>query len=81
MQPAVSGAEQRVVMSLMGSAFNDRNDQDAAYRLFTTLATALDNGQVSFGKFQIEVTLPPNVAGKLEAAATELGVNVSRSDI
>lgn len=78
---AVGPAEQRVVMSLMGSAFNDRNEQDAAYRLFTVLANALDNGQVSFGKFQIEVTLPASIAEQLEGAANELGVNVSRSDI
>lgn len=80
-QDASKVTEQRVVMSLMGSAFNDSNHRDAAYRLFTALATALDNGQVSYGKFQIEATLPSGVAEQLESAADELGVNVSRSDM
>lgn len=73
--------EQRIVMSLMGSAFTDRNEQDAGYKLFTALATALDNGQVSFGKFQIEVTLPTALAEQVERAANELGVNTSRTNL
>jgi hypothetical protein len=74
-------AEQRVVVSLMGSAFSDPNHQDSAYKLFTALATALDNGQVTFGKFQIEVTVPPAVAEKMDRAATGLGATSSRTDL
>lgn len=73
--------EERVVMSLMGAAFNDRTQQDAGYALFTALATALDNGQVTFGKFQIEVTVRAAVAENVARAANELGVNISRTEI
>lgn len=77
-QPAAS-AEERVVMSLMGSAFSDETQRSAGYKLLSALATAIDDGEVTFGKFQIEVTLPTEAAEKMEQEATRLGVAFSRS--
>ncbi len=76
-----AASEQRIVISLMGSAFNSREEQDAGYMLFTALANALDGNQVSFGKFQIEVTLNLAVAEKLAEAASDLGISISRTNI
>ena len=79
--PSAAAAEERVVMSLMGSAFSDDGQRTAGYKLLAALATAIDDGQVTFGKFQIEVTISAAVAEKLEEEATRLGVDVSRSEV
>jgi hypothetical protein len=75
-QPA---AEEQVVLSLMGSAFHDDTQRTSGYKLLSALAAAIDNADVSFGKFQIEVTVPPEIAEKLERAAEGLGVSVGRT--
>ena len=47
-----------MTLTLMGSAFDDPNQRFPARQLFNLLGDAIDEGNVSYGKFQIEVTVP-----------------------
>lgn len=76
-----NASEERIVMSLMGSAFSQPDEKDASYKLFVALAYAIDAGKVSFGKFQIEVTVTSAEADKIEEAAGDLGMSISRSEV
>lgn len=75
--PAV---EQRVSVTLMGSTFQGE-EEDAGYRMFSALASAVDSGKVSYGQVQIQVVVPPNIADIIEEHAERLGANVSRTDV
>lgn len=77
---ATPATEERVSLSLMGSAFQG-DENDAGYRLFSTLAVAVDSGKVSYGQVQIQVVVPPAVADDIEKHAERLGANVSRAEI
>ena len=81
--PSASAAspEARVTLTLMGSAFDDPNHRFSARQLFNLLGDAIDEGNVSYGKFQIEVTVPQDVADEAIAAAEELGLNPGRTDV
>ena len=70
-----------MTLTLMGSAFSDRVEQDAGYDLFSTIATAIDNAQVSFGKFSIELTVPESVAARIEGHLDGLGVSANRRPV
>lgn len=75
------GGEETVTLTLMGSAFASRIEQDAGYELFTTIAAAIDNAEVSFGKFSIELTLPEAIAAEIEGHLDGLGVSVNRRTV
>lgn len=73
-------AEERVTVTLMGSAFQG-DEEDAGYRLFSTLAAAIDGGKVSYGQIQLQVVVPPEVAGAIEDHAGRLQASVTRDAI
>lgn len=80
--PGPSAAtEERVVVTLMGSAFDNPEEGLAGYLLFGALAAAFDENKVSYGKFQVEVTVPPDVAAAIEEHADKLSANVTRSEL
>lgn len=87
-QPAITphpagqtSTEARVTFTLMGSAFDNPNHRFSARQLFILLGDAIDEGKVSYGKFQIEVTVPQEIADEAIAAAEDLGLSPARTDV
>jgi len=78
---SANSPEARVTLTLMGSAFDDPNHRFSARQLFNLLGDAIDEGNVSYGKFQIEVTVSQDVADEAIAAAEELGLSSGRTDV
>ena len=79
-EPVVSpkSEEETVTLTLMGSAFSSKEEQDAGCQLFTLIAAAVDNADVSFGKLSIELTGPGAVAEEVERYVEDLGVAINR---
>jgi hypothetical protein len=73
--------EETVTLTLMGSAFSTKAEQEAAYNLFNTISAAVDNAHVSFGKFSIELTVPREVADEVAHFVEDLGVSINRKSI
>lgn len=73
-------AEERVAFTLMGSTF-EGDKQDIGYRLFSTLAAAVDAGEISYGQVQIQLVVPHAVANEIQGYAEVLGATVSRNDV
>ena len=73
--------EEAVTLTMMGSAFASRAEQDSGYDLFTAIATAIDDASVSFGKFSIELTVPEDVAAEIVSHLEDLGVAVNRRHV
>ena len=84
-QPTASSGtaskEEAVTLTMMGSAFASRAEQDSGYDLFTAIATAIDDASVSFGKFSIELTVPEDVAAEIVSHLEDLGVAVNRRHV
>jgi hypothetical protein len=77
----VGPAESKVTLSLLGSAFDNPDHRFAARQLFMALADAFDESKVSFGRFQIEVTVAQEVCDEVVEAAEVLGINPLREDL
>ena len=63
----------------MGSAFSTKEEQEAGYNLFNIISAAIDNADVSFGKFSIELTVPTGVADDVARFVEHLGVSINRN--
>ena len=72
--------EERVSVTLMGSTFASE-EQDVGYRFFSTLAAAVDSGEISYGQVQIQVVVPRAVADQIQENAERLGATVSRTEV
>jgi hypothetical protein len=73
--------EETVTLTLMGSAFAGKEEQDAGYNLFNIISAAIDNADVSFGKFSIELTVPGEVADEVARFVEDLGVSINRKPL
>ncbi len=77
---AMPAAEKRVTVSLTGSAFDTEAQRMGANDLFSALIDAIDRGEATYGKFQIEFIVAAGQAAKLVEAAEELGASAHVRD-
>lgn len=73
--PTAPVEEQRLVLTLTGSAFDTETQRMGANDLFNALIDAIDRGDVSYGKLQLEVIIASGHTDKLLEAAEQLGAS------
>lgn len=74
--PPAPSAEKRVTLTLTGSAFDSEAQRMGANDLFSALIDAIDRGDVTYGKFQLEFIVAAEHADKLIEASEQLGASV-----
>jgi hypothetical protein len=78
---AQPSAEKRVVVSLTGSAFDTEVQRMGANQLFQHLTDLIDRGDISYGKFQMELIVKSDQAAAVTDAAEQLGASASAQDM
>lgn len=74
-------AERKVLVSLMGTAFDTEVQKAGANDLLSQLIDLIDRGHVTFGKMQLEFIVPADQAEVLTEAARRLGASASSNDV
>jgi hypothetical protein len=79
--PPPPSSEKRVTISLTGSAFDTETQQMGANDLFSHLTDLIDRGEVTYGKFQMELIVTTEQADKVVDAASRLGASAHAQDM